>query len=99
MLGVDYRLVVANDGIDVLEENNPGHHRMGKACFGRFLVVLAEIARRVKKLSRNDRRFQSDFVGSIKNCLATGLGRTTVRSEEHTSELQSRGHLVCRLLL
>src|SRR5207253_10989648 len=25
--------------------------------------------------------------------------RAPVRSEEHTSELQSRGHLVCRLLL
>src|SRR5437660_6934494 len=25
--------------------------------------------------------------------------RTRQRSEEHTSELQSRGHLVCRLLL
>src|SRR5690625_6201864 len=25
--------------------------------------------------------------------------RLTLRSEEHTSELQSRGHLVCRLLL
>src|SRR5690625_5412991 len=25
-------------------------------------------------------------------------GSITVRSEEHTSELQSRGHLVCRLL-
>src|SRR5207253_10055970 len=25
--------------------------------------------------------------------------RTRLRSEEHTSELQSRGHLVCRLLL
>src|SRR5690625_6535132 len=25
--------------------------------------------------------------------------RSAVRSEEHTSELQSRGHLVCRLLL
>src|SRR5690625_7051384 len=25
--------------------------------------------------------------------------RNTLRSEEHTSELQSRGHLVCRLLL
>src|SRR5207253_10555419 len=25
--------------------------------------------------------------------------RSTMRSEEHTSELQSRGHLVCRLLL
>src|SRR5439155_8811053 len=24
---------------------------------------------------------------------------STLRSEEHTSELQSRGHLVCRLLL
>src|SRR5437870_9277132 len=36
---------------------------------------------------------------------ATGVSRTTQtnssgdRSEEHTSELQSRGHLVCRLLL
>src|SRR5690625_6822163 len=25
--------------------------------------------------------------------------RRSIRSEEHTSELQSRGHLVCRLLL
>src|SRR5690625_2350527 len=25
--------------------------------------------------------------------------RSVIRSEEHTSELQSRGHLVCRLLL
>src|SRR5207253_9814602 len=27
------------------------------------------------------------------------LDRSITRSEEHTSELQSRGHLVCRLLL
>src|SRR5690625_6611655 len=27
------------------------------------------------------------------------FGYLTTRSEEHTSELQSRGHLVCRLLL
>src|SRR5437870_6331819 len=27
------------------------------------------------------------------------LGLRLLRSEEHTSELQSRGHLVCRLLL
>src|SRR5690554_7781945 len=26
-------------------------------------------------------------------------GKTNIRSEEHTSELQSRPHLVCRLLL
>src|SRR5437870_8083629 len=29
----------------------------------------------------------------------TGCRRRRMRSEEHTSELQSRGHLVCRLLL
>src|SRR5690625_6685362 len=29
----------------------------------------------------------------------TGVVRPYGRSEEHTSELQSRGHLVCRLLL
>src|SRR5437870_9599232 len=27
------------------------------------------------------------------------IGAALLRSEEHTSELQSRGHLVCRLLL
>src|SRR5690625_6236488 len=39
-------------------------------------------------------------------CLGRGSGkngiptlRRALRSEEHTSELQSRGHLVCRLLL
>src|SRR5690625_6972884 len=31
--------------------------------------------------------------------IGTFINMTTVRSEEHTSELQSRGHLVCRLLL
>src|SRR5690554_7344559 len=31
--------------------------------------------------------------------LGIGAGDEVVRSEEHTSELQSRPHLVCRLLL
>src|SRR5690625_6640152 len=30
---------------------------------------------------------------------SSALRTRTTRSEEHTSELQSRGHLVCRLLL
>src|SRR5215208_7251203 len=29
----------------------------------------------------------------------SGIATTSARSEEHTSELRSRGHLVCRLLL
>src|SRR5690625_6091630 len=33
------------------------------------------------------------------NLLKTSHQFATPRSEEHTSELQSRGHLVCRLLL
>src|SRR5437870_13269671 len=32
-------------------------------------------------------------------CAKKPSGRRCRRSEEHTSELQSRGHLVCRLLL
>src|SRR5437660_5449404 len=32
-------------------------------------------------------------------CCGAGLSGGGARSEEHTSELQSRGHLVCRLLL
>src|SRR5439155_13769313 len=39
----------------------------------------------------------ADNVKCVRLCLER-LERT-LRSEEHTSELQSRGHLVCRLLL
>src|SRR5439155_5470662 len=53
-----------------------------------------------------DARYRDDFSsGSAGNTLP-GVPRRTfygearwARSEEHTSELQSRGHLVCRLLL
>src|SRR5207253_6630440 len=35
----------------------------------------------------------------IKGLLLPAYQQLHLRSEEHTSELQSRGHLVCRLLL
>src|SRR5690606_39477432 len=38
-------------------------------------------------------------VSASLNCLPTGNGTARPRSEEHTSELQSRENLVCRLLL
>src|SRR5207253_9364421 len=41
----------------------------------------------------NFRRARHEIVGE------RGGERLPLRSEEHTSELQSRGHLVCRLLL
>src|SRR3712207_7785608 len=37
--------------------------------------------------------------GVTANCVDPGLVATDLRSEEHTSELQSRQYLVCRLLL
>src|SRR5690625_7098579 len=40
-------------------------------------------------------RALAEFLGQF----AVFDGHAAVRSEEHTSELQSRGHLVCRLLL
>src|SRR5690625_6116639 len=36
---------------------------------------------------------------AITTIRTTGSPPRSARSEEHTSELQSRGHLVCRLLL
>src|SRR3712207_7433404 len=38
-------------------------------------------------------------LGELAGCLRGGPGRSVHRSEEHTSELQSRQYLVCRLLL
>src|SRR5690554_7309436 len=35
----------------------------------------------------------------LKDRMHTRKGKSIARSEEHTSELQSRPHLVCRLLL
>src|SRR5207244_12755635 len=39
------------------------------------------------------------FFDSIRRCAANSRTRLAMRSEEHTSELQSPDHLVCRLLL
>src|SRR5690625_6255888 len=38
-------------------------------------------------------------LSEIDDLLNLKMDEDTTRSEEHTSELQSRGHLVCRLLL
>src|SRR2546429_4571780 len=40
-----------------------------------------------------------EFFGTLHHLPADAKNSSTSRSEEHTSELQSRLHLVCRLLL
>src|SRR5690625_6721919 len=62
---------------------------------GQPRLLLAEGINRSKHLLIDDdqTREHSRAAGALSE-----LGRR-LRSEEHTSELQSRGHLVCRLLL
>src|SRR5437870_9128060 len=56
---------------------------------------LAQVACALER--RNEHRGRAVVLeGAVEE--ANGL-RDRARSEEHTSELQSRGHLVCRLLL
>src|SRR5207253_10814507 len=48
---------------------------------------------KIKAVSRfHSGRYGAEITGVVRRVLE-------LRSEEHTSELQSRGHLVCRLLL
>src|SRR5689334_24379948 len=42
---------------------------------------------------------QSDMFASLPHPVLDDLAKLDLRSEEHTSELQSQFHLVCRLLL
>src|SRR5690554_6987729 len=43
--------------------------------------------------------FSANSAGMAQFAVWTALANEKIRSEEHTSELQSRPHLVCRLLL
>src|SRR5690625_5857406 len=43
--------------------------------------------------------YPAELSGGMRRRVATARAMAQDRSEEHTSELQSRGHLVCRLLL
>src|SRR5207253_10127569 len=48
---------------------------------------------------REFRQTQGEDLLDLRRCWLERMATTTApRSEEHTSELQSRGHLVCRLL-
>src|SRR5690625_5686276 len=60
------------------------------------------VMRREKEINDLEDQLRDKYI----DILNQGIGRPSdsimfvdIRSEEHTSELQSRGHLVCRLLL
>src|SRR5439155_24814807 len=84
------------------------HERSPTDCAFFFFVIRRPLSSTLFPTRRS-----SDLVGKRKRGSDSGDFRTAVtsqpddardllrshRSEEHTSELQSRGHLVCRLLL
>src|SRR5437870_9201932 len=66
----------------------------------RFVLLLRPALSTLFPYTTLFRSRRPDGGGARRSRLAGGLriSRRPSRSEEHTSELQSRGHLVCRLL-
>src|SRR5258708_29740955 len=68
-----------------------------------YTTLFRSLRRAVASHFLRDRRGLHDAVAGVRgNCRWHGdlrLARIEWRSEEHTSELQSPDHLVCRLLL
>ncbi len=58
VLRIDDRLVRPDDRVDVLEEDDPWRDLVRPVDLLRLLLVLAEVARRVEELLRDDRRAQ-----------------------------------------
>src|SRR5690554_4569421 len=65
-----------------------------------FQTGTDEHGQKIENNARNQNLETSDYVDMISNEIERIFKLVHVdRSEEHTSELQSRPHLVCRLLL
>src|SRR3989449_3129327 len=94
------------EAVTILERLHPDSGALdGRAGYYNWLTnayhLLGEHDRELEAAQRAQRRFPRNLATLRMELLAlAALGRgREVRSEEHTSELQSRLHLVCRLLL
>src|SRR5690606_39532019 len=67
----------------------------GLKCYNALTGSRDEFAR----IEREGLQFRKVGFGSVDTCLGQNNRIKFSRSEEHTSELQSRENLVCRLLL
>src|SRR5690625_6871136 len=85
-------------GAPVQGQNKPTPLREGDNILNAHLLVgeAGQVAPNIY-IVRDEKYVRYDTLTEAKNDAVAG--ETIVRSEEHTSELQSRGHLVCRLLL
>src|SRR5207253_5928809 len=60
---------------------------------------ITDLRQTEEALRESEARFRGTFENAAVGIAHTDAAGRLLRSEEHTSELQSRGHLVCRLLL
>src|SRR2546422_7886223 len=79
-----------------LRPEGPDEIRLGIDRDGKFFLDLGEGPRQIKDEDLPD-RLASIYANRTKDKIL--FLKADQRSEEHTSELQSRLHLVCRLLL
>src|SRR2546422_4956705 len=63
------------------------------------VVILCLVAGAIATVVAFAREFEAPFLQAVRIDLRPAALPRYTRSEEHTSELQSRLHLVCRLLL
>src|SRR5690625_1623995 len=79
---------------EILAGLDPGSVILDAGCGeGQFLIPAAQQYPGLSFVGMDLRTTHISFLQKLKN------DQNLLRSEEHTSELQSRGHLVCRLLL
>src|SRR5437870_10629406 len=61
--------------------------------------VATPIEQQINGVDNMNYMYSLNATGNSQTTIVADFDLKTDRSEEHTSELQSRGHLVCRLLL
>src|SRR5690625_3895210 len=83
---------------NIVAETGAGQHGVASARVWALLDLECIIFMGDIDIKRQEPNvFRMELLGAEVRSVSSGS--KTLRSEEHTSELQSRGHLVCRLLL
>src|SRR5690554_2127737 len=105
---MSFRLLFLSGSINALNASGSYKNSLSGIC--RFIEVGMFVLRLKDKKPKKERNektslFSMFTMSKLSQCililieLSFGKKGNIVRSEEHTSELQSRPHLVCRLLL
>src|SRR5690606_41303990 len=76
--------------------DTPPHHQRGTGAAGPAHAAITTIGSGLAILGAVG---EAGPIGAGRAIAATAIDHYVLRSEEHTSELQSRENLVCRLLL